>query len=339
MNILKPSLIILFAAWAALGGDIDPLAGRGAPYLRLGIGARAQAMGNAHVAFLEPTTVAPYWNPAMLVMYANKFTASTGYRFMSLGRREGHLSFAGKVPPRMAYGVALLYHGDHDVPIFDDDGAWTYDGGFFSLAVHVAVAYKLNRRLALGLNTTIHSNSLSASEDEVFQIHTWELGNVDLAAYYRVWRTLTLGVNVKEIKSRMNWEAPTYGTDLNTVIADTLPLDIKMGAAYRHTIRKIPFAFTFDTDVYLIPQADSAKSIFTRLWDGRSVLEPHFGVEAFIYPVFPVRLGVGLNEGFSAGLGFYFLEGRFKNAKLDYVFSIEPNGSGLNNGVSWTYAW
>jgi len=50
-------------------------------------------------------------------------------------------------------------------------------------------------------------------------------------------------------------------------------------------------------------------------------------------------MGVSSNEGFSCGAGFYFLNGKLKNGKLDYVFSIEPNGSGVQNGVSWTSSW
>jgi hypothetical protein len=338
MKSLLPYILItaISVLWAA---DNDPLAGRGAPYLRMGIGSRAQAMGNAHVAVLEPTTVSAYWNPAMSVMHRAGFTASTGYRFLSLGRRQGFLSFASKVPPRMGYSLALLYHGDNDIPIFDSDGNLTYEGSFLSLVTHIAVSYKVQRRLSLGINTTIHSNQVHAGEEEYNQIDTWELGNIDIAAFYRLRKYLAFGLNIKEIKSSMMWEAPTYGTDLNTVVMDTLPVDVKLGTVFSHTFKGRPYSIACDMDVYLIPQADTTLSLLRRFTRGNRVFELHLGAEVFLYPEFPIRLGIGSNEGFSCGVGFYFQKGKLKNGKLDYVFSIEPNGSGLNNGVSWSYSW
>jgi hypothetical protein len=122
-------------------------------------------------------------------------------------------------------------------------------------------------------------------------------------------------------------------------VTDDLPLDVKFGAAFRRPIRGRDATLAYDADVYLIPAPDPELSFYRKFRNGDQSVEHHLGAELFLYPELPLRLGVASNEGFSCGAGFYFREGRFKNLKLDYVFSVEKNGSGLNNGVSWTYPW
>jgi hypothetical protein len=336
----------LFAACLALilgaplfAADDNPLAGRGGTYLRLGIGCRAEAMGNASVAMLEPTTVMAYWNPAMAVMLPVSHAATGGFRLMSLSRQQGYFSYVNRIPPRAALSLAVLYHGDRTVPIFDSDGSYVYDGGYMALTAHVGLAYKINKRLSLGLNTTVHNVSITGGEYDYDRMNVWEVGNIDLSAFYAARKYLTFGLNIKEIQSSLNWAAPTYGTDFNTTITDKLPVDVKLGTTFRRALYGRAFTAAYDLDLYLVPINDDSLSFVDRFSQGDQVPEHHLGLEYFIFPEFPVRLGVATNEGFSCGAGFYFKDGRYRNLKLDYVFSVEPNGSGVNNGVSWTCSW
>ncbi len=329
------ALCALVPLWAS----DNVLAGREGPFTRMGIGSRAQAMGNAQVALCEPTTVAAYWNPAMAVMIPGKQTLSTSYRFMSLGRRQGHVSFQTLVPPRMALGFALLYHGDRDIPIYNDDGTKVYTGGFLSVAMHICLAYKVNRRFSLGINTTIYSSSLTAGDNELDQTSTYALPNLDLSAYYALRKDLSLGLNIKHLASAMKWEAPLLGSDYKASIENTLPVNIKAGIAYRRSLYGRACAAAYDAGIFLVPDDSRNASWTSKLRNGSRVVEHHAGIECFVTPEFPVRLGFATNEGFSMGAGFHFRNGEFSNSKIDYVFSLEPNGSGINNGLSWTMTW
>lgn len=318
---------------------MDPLAGRPGSFLRMGIGSRAEAMGNTQTACMDPSTVAAYWNPAMAALMAERRTFTTGYRFLSLGRRQGYIAFSGKIPPRVGLALALLYHGDHDIPIFNSDGDLTYQGGFMSLATHVAISYKLTRRLSIGINTTIQSNQINAGLGDAAKIKSWELGNLDFGILYKPAKPLTFGIDVKQIRGASRWEVPTFGTEMNTVIDETLPLEIKSGLAWNGPIKGKPVTLTYDADVYLIPAEDEALALIKRLKQGDQAIEHHAGAECFLFPEFPVRLGYASSEGLSCGVGFVFLKGRLQGNKLDYVFSRESNGSGLTHGVSWTVIW
>ena len=337
---MKPlRLFTILAAAAIAFGDMDPLGGQTAPYLRMGIGSRAEAMGNASVAMLAPTTVDAYWNPAMAVMMDGRFKTTAGVRFLTLGRRQGFASVEGKIPPRLAVCAAILYHGDNDIPIYDNDGNNTYNGYFLSTATHIGFAYKLRRKLALGLNTTIHSNSVAAGPLESDRISSWELGNVDLSAFYQARADLALGLNIKQVQGLLKWEVPTYGTELNTVITHYVPMDIKAGAAFSRPIRGRAFRAAVDMDLFLIASEETDLSFYQRFRQGEQSAEFHAGAEYFLYPEFPVRIGASTSDGFSCGMGFYFLQGSFAGHKLDYVFTLEPNGSGATHGVSWTTSW
>ncbi|MFH0919040.1 MAG: hypothetical protein V1913_01645 [Fibrobacterota bacterium] len=328
--------ILLLCGLAA--ADMDALGGQPASYLRMGIGNRAEAMGNAHTAFLAPTTVAAYWNPAMAVMTDSRFLMSGGYRFLSLGRRQGYVSLNGKIPPRLALCAALLYHGDNSIPIYDNDGFKTYDGYFMSLATHIGLAYKVRRRLALGFNTTIHNNSVVAGTGEKESISSWELGNLDLSAFYQVNTDLALGLNIKQIQGLIKWEVPTSGTELNTVITHHVPLEFKTGAAWSHLIKGRVFRAAADADLYLVPMETESLSFYQRFRQGEQTVEFHIGAEYFLYPEFPLRAGYSA-DGFSFGTGFYFLQGSLAHSKIDYAFTLEPNGSGTTHGLSWTTDW
>jgi len=336
---LLQSLCCLALLSAFCLAETDPLAGRGGSYLRLGIGGRAQAMGNAQAAVLEPTTVFAYWNPAMAAQMTTGHAAAGGLRFMTLDREEGYLSFSTKIPPRAGFSVALLYHGDRAIPLFDSDGNYQEEGGYLALTAHISVAYRLTRKLSLGLNTTLHQVSLSAGTEEGDNMSKLEAGNLDLSAFYLFSKSLSFGLNIKEIQSNLNWAAPTYGTEFNTTLPDYIPLDIKAGIAYRRTLYGRNFLAAYDLDLYLIPVNVDSLSFFSRLSEGTQKIEHHVGMEYFLYPEFPLRAGFGSNEYFSLGCGFYFLDGRFKSLKLDYTLTMEQNGSGLNNGVSWTCSW
>jgi hypothetical protein len=341
---MRVRLIFLTAllAIAALprAENVDPLAGRPGTFLRMGAGSRAEAMGNAQTALLEPTTVVAYWNPAMAVMLSERHVLTSGYRFLTLGRRQGYLSYTNRVPPRMALSVAILYQGDHNIPIFDTDGNFTYTGGYMSLATHITLAYKLSKRLSLGLNTAIFTSTINAGTGDANKISTpGSSATLDLSAYYKLKSNFALGLNIKQVRGKSKWEVPTYGTEMNTVIAENLPTEVKLGAAWQGAVKGKACALTYDIDGFLVPLDDESLSWYSRYKDGRSLIEHHLGAECFIYPEFPLRLGISGNEGFTCGTGFYFSNGTFKGNKLDYVFTVDPNGSGVENGVSWTYSW
>jgi hypothetical protein len=276
----------------------------------------------------------------MAVMLAEPHVITSGYRFLTMGRRQGYLSYTNRVPPRMALSVAMLYQGDHDIPIFDTDGNYQYAGGYMSIATHIALAYKLTKRFSLGINTAIFTSSVNAGMGDDNKISTpGSSATLDFSAFYRLKQSLSFGLNIKQVRGKSKWEVPTYGTEMNTVIAENLPMEVKFGAAWTSAIKGRVCSVVYDITGFVVPSDSQSLSWYRSLKDGHSLVEHHAGMEFFLFPEFPLRIGLAGNEGFSCGMGFYFSSGALKGSKLDYVFSVEPNSSGVTNGVSWTYSW
>ncbi|MBL8024762.1 MAG: hypothetical protein JNL74_00030 [Fibrobacteres bacterium] len=312
----------------------DPLAGRPFPETRLGVGAGAKAMGSAQTAYLSPSNVIAYWNGAMGVMLPEKRAITASYSFLALGRREGVISFTSRIPPRGALSAAVVYHGDGSVPIYDSDGELEYtDGGITSTSLYLGFSYLITRKLSMGLATVIRSVTVSAAEEE--EVAAWEVGSLFYSIYYQIRPGLSAGLNLREISSTSRFEAPTYGSQLNTVISDGVPLNLRAGLAWVTKISNRSAAFTLDGDWYFIP--GTIKKEDNPDWNSvETVTEIHGGAEYFVKPNFPVRIGYSTNQGPSAGFGLHFPKTQYRGIKLDYAMNRELNGAGLSHSFSWT---
>jgi hypothetical protein len=312
----------------------DPLAGRPFPETRLGVGARAQAMGGAQTAYLTPTTVTAYWNPAMAAMLPDKGAVSAAFRFLSLGRQEGVIGFSTRIPPRGAITTAITYHGDGDIPVYNSDGELEYsDGGFTNLSIYFGFSYLITRKLSMGLTTVIRSSSINTAEED--RVSAWELGSLFYSVFYQIKPTLSAGLHLREITSDARYEAPTYGSELNTIVSDGVPLNLRAGLAWKTNIIKRSAAFTLDGDWYFIP--GTIKENDSPDWsEVETVTEIHAGAECFIRTNFPVRFGYSTDQGPAIGFGLHFPKNEHRGIKLDYALSRELNGSGLNHSFSWT---
>ncbi len=330
--IIQKALFVLLALCALIWGQSDPLAGRPFPETRLGVGARAIAMGGAHTAFIDQTTVTAYWNPAMAVMLTDKRNATLSFRLLSLGRKEGSAGLSLKIPPRGALSLAIVYHGDGGIPVYDSDGELLYsNGGFSSLSAYIGFAYLLTRKFSLGLATVIRSSSISANQDE--SISSWEIGSLFVSALYKVSSALSLGVHLREIASFSRYEAPTYGSELNTIISDGVPLNLRFGAAWNGSIGKKRVRLSADGDFFFVP--GTVKKENSPDWSSVEVVKEYCsGAELFLYENFPIRLGFSSENWLSFGFGLFSQNGDYKGARIDYSFSGENNSSGFNHGLS-----
>ena len=76
--------------------------GAAGSFLRLGIGARAKAMGDAYTALAKGIETS-YYNPAGLP-FLDKKEVVASYRFLSLDRQFTYLGFGVPIRPKVAGG-------------------------------------------------------------------------------------------------------------------------------------------------------------------------------------------------------------------------------------------
>ncbi|MCP3929534.1 MAG: PorV/PorQ family protein [Bacteroidetes bacterium] len=103
-------------------------------FLSIGVGARAQALGNATVASVEDVT-AGYWNPAGLSSIGSENGLQLGAMHSEWFAGVGKFDYFGfSLPlalPQRRIGISLIRFGIDDIPntlhLFEEDGSINYD--------------------------------------------------------------------------------------------------------------------------------------------------------------------------------------------------------------------
>ena len=131
---------------------------------RMGAGVRELGRGNTGTADTA-TMPAAYWNPALLGFREN-IGITMNVEKRDLDRLGGALGIEGKVGKRMGVGFAMLYRGDTDFKVIDDDDQTMGSAEPFFSMFYLGFAFRATRRDAFGL-------SFSMSYD-----------NLDIAQYY-----------------------------------------------------------------------------------------------------------------------------------------------------------
>ena len=103
-------------------------------FLNIGVGARAQAMGNAFVASVDDVT-AGFWNPAGLAAIDMEKGIQVGAMHAEWFAGVGKYDYLGAVIPfkdgKRALGITAIRFGIDDIPntlsLYNDDGSVNYD--------------------------------------------------------------------------------------------------------------------------------------------------------------------------------------------------------------------
>ena len=197
-----------------------------ANFLKIGIGARATAMGEAFTALANDGT-SLYWNPAGLIQIKERELSAT-YNLSFQEIRQGYLgftypSFKGIV------GLGANYVDMGEIEGRDEEGNPTEN--FRASDVHLFLGYAVRfKKIALGLTAGWLQDTIKDDTKSAF------LGNIGLI--YPLSKQLTLGAVVQNL-----------GTQLGN---DPLPLTLKMGIAWsRETLTlAADVAKPQDNDVY-----------------------------------------------------------------------------------------
>ena len=274
-------------------------------FLAIGVGARALAMGSAYTAAAYDVT-SSYWNPAGLTLVKGKEVATQH-------RTEGSLLLSGvgydwfgvavNLGKRGAYGISYMTFGVSGVPLYDygsnpvlvdSNGApiQTGNGDGRDNALMFSGALRFRKDLAVGITLKyLWSKILYAKASGI---------GADLGVLYKPWKKLTFGMNLQDFTggTPYHWK----GTPTNPT--DTIPINLKLGMAYTHSMGPNLLTTALDIDTKFNP-----------------IL--HYGVEYWYHRIFAARLGlVDRGPSFSlrdkdptVGAGFWL-----KVFELDYAF-------------------
>lgn len=202
--------LVLAVGWHA---DCLAVGEAGAQFLKIGTGAKAQAMGGAFVALADDAS-AVYWNPAGLARQADASVMATyGMWFEDMG----HHSFAVALPAGGAHwGALICYSPSGDIPKVDVDLAEVGEYDAYDMSGAVAYAGRLGSAVAYGVSAKLIQSKI---EDESATAYAADAGVI-----YEVGQIsgLRLGAAVQNV-----------GTGLKFIKdEDPLPLTLRAGLAY-----------------------------------------------------------------------------------------------------------
>ncbi|MEM9847189.1 MAG: PorV/PorQ family protein [Bacteroidota bacterium] len=269
-------------------------------FLSIGVGARAQAMGNAVVGSTADVT-ASYWNPAALMSIPNEVGLQLGAMHSEWFAGIGKYDFVGMSVPfadgRSRIGITVIRFGIDNIPntlsLYEDDGTINYDNVVaFSAADYAflgSYARQLNANWAVGGNFKIVRRTIGTFAS------SWGFG-LDLALKYQKdnWR---VGVLARDITTTYNSWVTNFTERERQVLAITgndIPISsteitrpsILFGVGYQFEFG----AFQFLPELDLVATTDGKRNVLLAA-DPFSV-DPAAGFELMYNQKIAFRAGV-----------------------------------------------
>jgi hypothetical protein len=310
-------------------------------FLNIGIGARAQAMGGAHIANVQDVT-AGYWNPAALTQLDLKRGFQLGLMHTEWYAGVGKYDYLGAAIPtrsgRGAIGISAIRFGVDDIPntlsLFNSDGSVNFDNiknfSASDFAVLFSIAQKMRikggERLSIGGNVKIVRRKIGSFAQ------SWGFG-IDAAALYKL-NHLTFGVNVRDISNTFNaWrfsftdkEKEVLAITDNTIPISSLELtkpQVALGMAYNNTTGKI----TYKSELSLVATTDGKRN--TLISANPVSISPAAGLEVGYDKLVYARAGI---SNFQQNKDF----GQAKFWTAQPAFGVGLNIRGINLDYAYT---
>ena len=282
--ILVTALATLVIAPAAIAGSPGESGGL---FLRMGIGAREAAMGEAGVASSHGAS-ALFWNPANNVF--EDFQTDLVLQHHSYLGVASHE--AAGVAHRMAGGVVgVLFSGLYfdSIDRRSEENVGLVEGTFkpYDISFGLSYARGIGERFAVGAAAKLVHSEIDLYSDTGFAFDVF-------VSHKAMIEGLTFGAS-----------ATNMGSDMELyVVPYQLPTSYRIGAAYQPTSEGLLGRLTLAGDISF-PNDTKEKG--------------HFGAELEILPELILRGGTRVNydlQGWTAGAGFKPL----KNMTVDYAY-------------------
>lgn len=294
-------------------------------FLKIGVGARASAMGNAMTGIVDDVT-AGYWNPAGLNNAPDgpQIAGMHSEYFAGIAKYD-YIGFTMPIDERRRFGASIIRLGVDDIAntlnLVDQNGNINYDlVEKFSVAdLAVILSYAQHSKILGGLDLGANFKVVNRSVGKF--ANAWGFG-LDVGAVKDI-KGVKLGLTLMDVTSTFN--AWTFNTETfedaflatgNIIPENSLEITLpsaKLGVGYKFFEgKKITLLTSLDNDFHF----DGKRNVLANA--GNMSYDPHAGVE------------LGYKD-------MIFLRGGFKNlqkvpdAKGDDKLSIFPTiGAGFS---------
>ncbi|NIN00898.1 MAG: PorV/PorQ family protein [candidate division Zixibacteria bacterium] len=307
-------LLILSLAGTGYSGEFSRVGTAGAQFLKIGMGARYVAMGEASVACVNDA-YAMYWNPAALTEISSSNLSLTNVDWIS-DVQLNHASFARSLGEYSAFGVSVtaLSMGDIEVTTVQEPEGTGETFTASSYALSLGYARKFTDRFSVGISGKYIWERISEERASGF---AFDFGTL----FYTGFKSLRVGMNISNLGPDMKLEGPEldayYNPEPNNPNYDNVKAKLTVDPY------DLPLTFRFGVAYDLV---DSPESKFTVSMEAKhpndNVQQASLGGEYRWKETFSLRGGYKLNyeeEGLTLGAGMKFNAG--KNTKLDISYA------------------
>ena len=308
-------LVILVSL--ALGQDVDYSGTSAANFLKLGVGARQVALGDAASAVVADAS-ALFWNPAAIT------------------RIEGHggvtlVTMDWLVDSRLSYGAVTLnmpmvgsfgfdiqyldYGKIEETTVYDQDGTGRFFGAS-DLAAGLTFARRLTDRFAFGVKVKYVREQLANASASAFG---FDMGAIFRTTFFN--NNMWLAATLTNFGSKMKFSGPDLSV-IYTIPGN--PANKQVPAVLETLEWELPLAFRFGIANYFIKTEQLSWLVSYDVYDSRDFRVRHnLGTEVGYLNAIFLRAGYKFNYdevSFTAGVGLNLQKYLHFPIMFDYSF-------------------
>lgn len=283
-------------------------------FLRIGLGARGMAMGNAQVA--DPRGgFGFYYNPAGLPRL-QKLSANFSYSALSLDRRFNYVGISTPLKPNAGLALGWIYSGVGDIEGYNSVGEKT---GAINHGLHAIYfsfgAEIVPKRLWLGVSAKYLLEKLSDAEGSYD--YSGNGFGADLGVLARITDWLTVGYQMKDVNAKLKSNTDKiYDRGMN--LDNAFPLSNRAGIYYRTPLKWAHLLYDFE-------------------WSDAGENKHHLGLEMETRGA-AGRIGYD-NDHWTFGGGLDIRTGLGIRAVLNYAFVTSVVDEGVSHVFTWEFAF
>jgi len=318
MNLKRITLlyvIIFVVTTPLLGQNVDYSGTSTSNFLKIGVGARAVAMGEAYVTMAEDAG-SMFWNAGAIAALDQGSVTFSLINWLV----DTKITYLAIVYPFRfgAVGLDIDYFSSGDMEmttLYEQDGT----GRYFSandLQVGVAYARSMTDRFSVGVKIKYIREELANVSASAF---AFDIGSVFTTSFFN---NMKIGMTLSNFGNKMQFN----GRDLNVIysVPDS-PSNKEVPALLKTEQWEIPLFFRFGASTDLIRRQNFNFLVCYNVLDSRDFKVRHnLGAELRVLNALSLRGGYKFNyseSSYTMGLGLNFSFLGANNLRLDYSYA------------------
>ncbi len=276
-------------------------------FLRMGLGAKTLAMGNAGLA-QQADGYSFFYNPASMAFLPEK-TFSLSYSFLSLDRNFNFIGYAMPVAPAGGFSISWIRAGVDHINSTNSIGEITGEIGHSINAAFFNFARRFGEKVAVGVSIKYMWESFDFGSDK----YNSNGVGFDFGMQYKWNDKVLLAAAVRDVGSKLKARTDKLFEHGGTTV-DPFPRLYSAGFRYQ-----LPWPWL--------------SLVYDAQWSDKNDFKNHFGLQIAHRKLLALRLGLN-NTNFTFGAGMGFKLWRFPS-QLDYAFVPSRYGEGSSHVFSW----